>query len=55
MFNRSDLLKKCELKPNMIVKALESRLVKPVVQHMRMEKDQEYGVPWLWKRVPFGT
>ena len=39
MFNRSDLLKKCELKPNMIVKALESRLVKPVVQHMRMEKD----------------
>ena len=41
MFNRSDLLNKCELKPNMIVKALESRLVKPVVQHMRMEKKEE--------------
>ena len=33
MFNRSDLLNKCELKPNMIVKALESRLVKPVAEH----------------------
>ena len=41
MFNRSDLLNKCELKPNMIVKALESRLVKPVVQNMRMEKKEE--------------
>ena len=20
-----------------------------------MEKKKEYGVPWLWKRVPFGT
>ena len=20
-----------------------------------MEKKEEYGVPWLWKRVPFGT
>ena len=30
-------------------------LVKPVVQHKRMEKKEEYGVPWLWKRVPVGT
>ena len=22
---------------------------------MRMEKKEEYGVPWLWKRVPVGT
>ena len=29
----SDLLNKCGLKPNMIVKALESRLVKPVAEH----------------------
>ena len=29
----SDLLNKCGLKPNMILKALESRLVKPVVEH----------------------
>jgi len=21
----------------------------------RMEKKEEYGLPWLWKRVPFGT
>ena len=21
----------------------------------RMEKKEEYGVPWLWKRVPVGT
>ena len=27
------LLNKCGLKPNMIVKALESRLVKPVAEH----------------------
>jgi len=20
-----------------------------------MEKKEEYGVPWLWKRVPVGT
>ena len=29
----SDLLNKCGLKPNMILKALESRLVKPVAEH----------------------
>ena len=29
----SDLLNKCGLKPNMIVKALESRLVRPVIEH----------------------
>ena len=29
----SDLLNKCGLKPNMIVKALESRLVKPIAEH----------------------
>ena len=29
----SDLLNKCRLKPNMILKALESRLVKPVAEH----------------------
>ena len=28
----SDLLNKCGLKPNMILKALESRLVKPVAE-----------------------
>ena len=22
---------------------------------MNMEKKEEYGVPWLWKRVSFGT
>ena len=22
---------------------------------MRMEKKEEYGIPWLWKRVPVGT
>jgi hypothetical protein len=20
-----------------------------------MEKKEEYGVPWLWKRIPVGT
>ena len=29
----SDLLNKCGLKPNMILKALESRLAKPVAEH----------------------
>ena len=29
----SDLLNKCGLKPNMILKALKSRLVKPVAEH----------------------
>ena len=29
----SDLLNKCGLKPNMILKALECRLVKPVAEH----------------------
>ena len=29
----NDLLYKCGLKPNMIVKALESRLVKPILQN----------------------
>ena len=29
----SDLLNKCGLKPNMILKALESRLVKPLAEH----------------------
>ena len=29
----SDLLNKCGLKPNMIVKALESRLIKPILQN----------------------
>ena len=29
----SDLLNKCGLKPNIILKALESRLVKPVAEH----------------------
>ena len=29
----SDLLNKCGLKPNMILKALESRLVKPIAEH----------------------
>ena len=29
----SDLLNKCGLEPNMILKALESRLVKPVAEH----------------------
>ena len=29
----SDLLNKCGLKPNMILKALESRLIKPVAEH----------------------
>ena len=32
------------------------RLVRPVVQHMRMEKDKEcWSTPRLWKRVPVGT
>ena len=29
--------------------------VRPVAEHKRMEKKEEYGVPWLWKRVPVGT
>ena len=34
---------------------LYTRLVKSVAEHMRMEKEEEYGVPRLWKRVPVGT
>ena len=33
MLTGKELLYKCGLKPNMIVKALESRLVKPVAVH----------------------
>ena len=40
----SDLLNKCGLKPNMIVKALESRLVKPVAEHRgwKRKRSMEY-------------
>ena len=34
----SYLLNKCGLKPNMIVKALESRLIKPVAVHRGWER-----------------
>ena len=33
MFTGYELLERCELKPNMIVKALESKLVKPILQN----------------------
>ena len=44
MFNSSDLLNKCELKPNMIVKALESRLVKPILENRgwKRKRSMEY-------------
>ena len=40
----SDLLNKCGLKPNMIVKALESRLVKPILQNRgwKRKRSMEY-------------
>ena len=40
----SDLLNKCGLKPNMIVKALKSRLVKPILQNRgrRRVRSMEY-------------
>ena len=39
-----ELLEKCELKPNMIVKALEARLVKPILQNRgwRRIRSMEY-------------
>ena len=49
----SDLLNKCGLKPNMIVKALESRLVKPVAEHRGWKRIRRRNT-WLWKRVSFG-
>ena len=33
MLTGYELLEKCELKPNMIVKALETRLAKPILQN----------------------
>ena len=33
VFTGYELLEKCELKPNMIVKALETRLAKPILQN----------------------
>ncbi len=40
----SELLNKCGLKPNKIVKALESRLVRPVAEHRGWKriKSMEY-------------
>ena len=43
----SDLLNKCGLKPNMIVKALESRLVKPILQNRGWKK--------VWTKEYFGS
>ena len=50
----SDLLNKCGLKPNMILKALESRLVKPVAEHRgwkrissRKTLAMEEGIFWF--------
>ena len=34
----NELLEKCGLKPNMIAKALESRLVKPILQNRRWRR-----------------
>ena len=51
----NDLLNQCGLKPNMIVKALESRLVKPILQNrgwnrMRSMEYLGYGRGYLLVR-----
>ena len=44
VFTGNELLEKCGLKPNMIVKALETRLVKPILQNRgwRRIRSMEY-------------
>ena len=44
VFTGYELLEKCELKPNMIVKALETRIVKSILQNRgwRRIRSMEY-------------
>ena len=51
----NDLLYKCGLKPNMIVKALESRLIRPTTENRGWKRKRsmeylEYGRGYLWVR-----
>ena len=51
MLTGYELLEKCELKPNMIVKALENRLAKPILQNRGWRRIMSMEYFWLWKRI----